>query len=169
MKKAHKIIILLLVVLIIIITIILMLLPKSKADSKESVKVDKIINCTLNNDYGNYVLKSNYFINSKEGVVLYVEAKEEISSKNKEVLEFQRQVFKVMYESSNNLYGGYDIKISDKSNTAVFEVKIDYEKMDIERYLEDQIALKNYYKDKGLLDEGLKVYYESRGAVCKEE
>ena len=75
---------------------------------------------------------------------------------------------KEQYKSNDNKYGGYSYNITKTDDTVISEVTIDYTKMDIEKFIEDNEAVKAYVNDDNQLTvEGVKKMYKSIGATCK--
>lgn len=129
-----------------------------------------ITRCTLENDQSSsgYVLNSNYSIYSTNGVVTSVRTKEVVTSDNNTILEYFKKTLNDEYTSASNTYGGYDFDVSIKDNTVVSTVTIDYNKMDLKKFISDNSSMKAYVnKDNKLTLEGAKKIYESFGATCK--
>ena len=59
----------------------------------------------------------------------------------------------------------HSVTVSDKS--FVITVTMDYEKMDITKYLQNNEELKKYSKDNKFLFDGIVNMYTQEGATCK--
>ncbi len=127
------------------------------------------ITCTLSqNDVVNgYKLESEYKINYKGDTVENVETVETVTTDSKELLDSFETSLNDTYSKTNETYGGYTYKVTKESDKVTSKVKIDYSKMDIEKFVKDQPALKTYVKNNKLLKNGIKSLYESMGATCK--
>lgn len=132
---------------------------------------ETVVKCKLTNNSGisGYKVNSTYTIYSKGNVVDKVVTKEVATSDSKEVLDVLEETLKSTYETTNKTYGGYtfDVKRDDTSITS--NVTIDYNKMDLDKYVKDNSALKAYVnKNNKLTTEGVKKIYTSMGATCEE-
>ncbi len=128
----------------------------------------KTTNCSLNNKQSNYEINTNYSINSKEGIVKNIKINQTIKSNDKKILkDFEKQINN-QYEYNNRLYGGYkySIKISEKELNS--NVSINYSEIDMEKFVKDNAAMKEYVNNKNQLTlEGIKKLYRSTGAKCE--
>ncbi len=128
------------------------------------------IECNLNSKdpSNNYELKTDYTIHAKGDIVEYVETTETIISDKESVLNYFKEYVESTYKSMNDSYGGYDNKVTVDGNKLVSTTKIDYTKMDMEKFIKDNTAMKSYVnKNNQLKVEGVKKIYEQLGAVCK--
>jgi len=130
----------------------------------------KTIDCTLStNDVINeYELKSIYKINYQGDYVVSVDTKEVITSEDTTVLDYFEATLKDTYSKTSEAYGGYDYQVVKDEGKVTSTVKIDYNKMDLEKFITDQPTLKSYVKDNKLLVTGVKSMYETMGATCSE-
>ena len=128
------------------------------------------VTCTYESDQSasGYKLKSEYNIYSDGDVVTKVETTETVESKNNTVLSYFEKQLKEQYKTNNEKYKGYDYKVTNKDGKVVSEVTIDYSKMDLNKFVEDNTAMKSFVnKDNKLTVKGVKSMYESIGAKCK--
>lgn len=135
-----------------------------------SLAKTKITKCTLTSDQSasGYVLDSTYEIYSKGDVVYKVSTKEVVTSKNNTVLQYFEKTLKDQYKSSNDIYGGYSYDVKTKDGKVSSTVTIDYNKMDLNKFVKNNTAMKSYVnKNNKLTLEGAKKLYESLGATCK--
>lgn len=126
--------------------------------------------CTLNNDQSasGYTINSTYNIYSTNGVVNSVETKEIVTSENTTILAYFEDLLKKQYEAANKSYGGYKFEVSKSDKKVTSTVSINYDKMDLAKFIKDNTAMKSYVnKSNKLTLEGAKKLYESLGATCK--
>lgn len=132
---------------------------------------EKITTCTLssNNVSNNYELKSTYEIYSRNDEVYKVETKEVVTSNSASILDYFEEYLNNTYKVANDKYNGYDYKVTKDNNQVVSKVIIDYNAMDLNKYIEDNTAMQSYVnKNNKLTLDGMKKIYESLGAVCEK-
>ncbi len=130
----------------------------------------QVSKCTLSNDQSasGYSINSTYNIYSTNGIVNSVQTKEVVTSKNTTILAYFEDLLKKQYESANSSYGGYEFKVSKTDNKVTSTVTINYEKMDLDKFVKDNASMKSYVnKSNKLTLDGVKKLYESLGATCK--
>ena len=113
---------------------------------------------------------AEYEINyDEEDVVAYVNITEKVESDDESYLETTRQTTKNIYETTNTNYGGYDCNVNINGNTLISKCKVDYTKMDLKKYIEDNPDISSIIKGKDSikLNESIKIY-ESLGAKCEK-
>ena len=128
------------------------------------------ITCTLESDQSasGYKLKSEYVIYSDGEVVSKVETTETVESTNNTVLAYFEKTLKEQYKTNNDKYKGYDYEVTNKDGKVVSSVTIDYSKMNLNKFIEDNEAMKSFVNsDNKLTVKGVKSMYESVGATCK--
>lgn len=149
-----------------IISVLSILLLSGCGTNKEVL----VTKCTSsqNNLQANYTLKSEYTIYSQKGVVNKVESVETINSSSEAILDYFDTYLTSTYEQANKVYGGYNNKITKNDDEVISKTTIDYKSMDMNKYVEDNSAMKNYVNSKNELTlEGIKVAYQSIGATCE--
>ena len=114
-----------------------------------------------------YILETKYVIKSKKDIVENVDITQTITSDKKEVLTKFENQFKEQYSYNKKVYGGYNYKISSNSKRVLSKVDIDYKKFDMQKFIKNNVAMKQYTKDNKFTLEGAKKLYSSSGAVCK--
>ena len=132
---------------------------------KEFVKT-----CTLtsNDPTTGYKLESEYKIYGEGDVANKVVTVETVATDDQDSLDYFEEYFKSTYDSINGIYGGYNNKVTNKDGKVTSETTIDYNKMDLAKYVKDNSAMKNYVnKDNKMLVDGLVKTYEALGATCK--
>ena len=134
-------------------------------EAKEST-----INCSLtsNNTASGYSLKSTYTIYAKKGEVEKVVTQEVVTSESSTILSAFETTLNQTYSKTNETYGGYTYKVTINGNTLTADTTIDYNKMNLAKYVEDNSSLKPYVNDNNMLTvDGLKTLYKSLGATCE--
>ncbi len=127
------------------------------------------ISCDLssNDVISGYKLESNYKLNYKGDYVTSVETVESVTSDNKDIIDVFNSTFEETYKTMQANYGGYTYNISNENGKVTAKVTIDYEKMNLSKFIEDQPTMKDYSKNGKLLVDEIKAIYESTGATCK--
>lgn len=149
-----------------IISVLSILLLSGCGTNKEVL----VTKCTSsqNNLQANYTLKSEYTIYSQKGVVNKVESVETINSSSEAILDYFDTYLTSTYEQANKVYGCYNNKVTKNDDEVISKTTIDYKSMDMNKYVEDNSAMKNYVNSKNELTlEGIKVAYQSIGATCE--
>jgi len=132
----------------------------------ESVKEVKSV-CTLNKNADETSVKSEYNIYSTEGYVDKVETIETVIADSDDILDEYEKLVKNTYSTYNKKYGGYTFDIDRKSDKLIVNTTIDYKKMDLEAFAEDNDGMESYMKNGKLSLTGIKELYESIGADCE--
>ncbi|MBR6073272.1 MAG: DUF1307 domain-containing protein [Bacilli bacterium] len=115
-----------------------------------------------------YKLVTDYKISSRKNIVEKIELKQTIESDSKEKLDNFKTNLEKQYKDNNSRYGGYSYNIKDEENKIVIELTIDYSKMDLNKFVTDNVAMKNYVNDKNQLTlDGAKKMYEASGNKCE--
>lgn len=128
------------------------------------------VNCTYKaTEVGNkYSLEANYVIKGKGDVAKSVSSTEIVTSDDSEILDYFEEYLNDTYENLNETYSGYIYKITRNDNQITSKVDINYNAMNIEKYIEDNTEMKKYVNSKNKLTiEGLKKIYKEMGATCK--
>lgn len=114
-----------------------------------------------------YKIENTYRIISKNGIVNKVIKKEIVISKKNEVLKSFEKQSKEQYEYNKKVYGGYTYQISNKKGRLEVDVTIDCNKMDLERFIKDNEAMKQFVnKNNKITLKGAKKLYKSISAKC---
>ncbi len=137
-----------------------------------SSKEEKVVKtCTLTSDQSasGYKLNSTYKIYATNDAVTKVETTEVVTSDNEAIRDYFVSTLETSYKTAEQTYGGYTYKVTDEYNKVTSTVTIDYNKMNLERFIEDNSAMKAYVnKDNKITLAGAKKIYESLGATCEE-
>lgn len=132
---------------------------------------EEIVNhCTLNsnNTASGYKLTSEYDVYSVDGEVNKVVTKEVVTSENESILDYFETYLKQTYNTQNETYGGTTNETTNENGAVTSTTTIDYNKMDLEKYLEDNTALSSYVNDNNKLKtDGVLSIYKSMGAICE--
>lgn len=143
----------------------LILLTSGCGSEKEVMKTCAL---TSNNVAQNYKMENEYKIYGKGKVVTKVVTTETITSSNQEILDYLEETVKETYDTNNAAYGGYTNKMTNKDGKLVSETTVDYNKMDVEKFVEDNSVMKSFVNSKNeLLIDGIVELYEAMGAACK--
>lgn len=133
---------------------------------KEELKTTK---CTLaSNDVVNgYKTTGTYEINHKNDMVESVKTTEVVESEKEEILKYMEEYLNTTYTTMNDNYGGYSFEVENKDNKVTSITTIDYNKMNIEKFVSENTVLKPYVKNNKLTIDGIKKLYTSIGATCE--
>ena len=158
-KKDNKILyVICAVLIIIIISVIIFLLLNNRNVICENVSNQKA---------DGYKIENTYNISSDKGIVNKVVIKEVITSEKKDVLNNYEKQLKDQYEYNKTIYGGYAYKINKSNGKLEADITVDYTKMNLERFIKDNEAMRQYTKDNKLTLDGARKLYESSGAKCR--
>ena len=137
--------------------------------TKLALSSNKQLVCTNKSDQSSngYVLETKYVIKSKFSKVKTINISESITSKDKKVLDKFEKQLKDNYSYNKKTYGGYKYKITNNNGVVTSNVIINYKKFDIEKFIDNNEAMKKYTKNNKLTLDGAKKMYESTGATCK--
>lgn len=130
---------------------------------------EESLKCTLSSKdaINGYSIESTYNIKAKNDLVESVDTIEEVTSDSEEILEAFETQLNDSYSKMNETYGGYEYSISIDGDKLTSKVTIDYNKMNIDQFIEDQPTLKSYAKKGKLKLDGVKSMYEALGATCE--
>ena len=146
---------------ILFISLFVILISGCGKSNKEVVST-----CTLssNQSSNGYKISSNYEIHSKDGLVNSVTTKETVESDNEQV----RSYFKKTLEdnTANESYGGYTYNVTEDGNKVISDVTIDYSKMNLDKFVNDNSQMKSYIRNNKISLDGMKKIYEALGATC---
>lgn len=147
------------------ITALALILTGCGNEEKEQVTKCKL---TSNVPASNYSLSSNYTIYSENNVVNKVITEEVVSSENEDVLEYFKEYLENTYKAQNDAYGGVINEVKVEDGKIISSTTIDYNKMNLKKYVEDNSILNNYVNDDNkLTTAGVVGIYQSLGAVCE--
>lgn len=163
MKKIiqdKRLLALIIVIIVVIICVVLLLL---------FVDEKKVVVCHMKSDQSRngYVLETNYTINAKGDYVEDVLIIETITSSNETILDkFEKQLTE-QYGSNKKNYKGYTYEVKVEKDKLKTNVKIDYNQFDLDKFIKDNVAMKDYTEDNKFTLDGAIRLYESTGAKCE--
>lgn len=148
---------------ILFISLFVILISGCGKSNKEVVST-----CTLssNQSSNGYKISSNYEIHSKDGLVNSVTTKEIVESDNEQVRSYFKKTLEDSYNTANESYGGYTYNVTEDGNKVISDVTIDYSKMNLEKFVNDNSQMKSYIKNNRISLDGMKKIYEALGATC---
>lgn len=119
--------------------------------------------------YGSeYSMNNEYKIYGTNELVSNVSTIEKVTSNDENVLNYFKETVDTQYKTINNTYGGYEYEFKKDGNSLTITTKVDYNKMDFDKYVSDNVAMKSYVnKDNKLTIEGSMKIYKAMGATCK--
>lgn len=127
-----------------------------------------VLKCSSLSKQSNYSIKTNYEIESSKDIVEKVIIEQIIESNDSNILdEFKRQ-FLEQYKANNISYGGYKYSVKIKENKLTAKIDIDYDKVDMQKFIKDNGAMKDYVNKKNQFTlNSAKKLYQSTGAKCE--
>lgn len=136
---------------------------KTNVNTNKDTAKETINTCTLSSDQSSngYTLSSNYEIHSKDGLVNSVTTKETVESDNEQVRSYFKKTLEDSYNTANESYGGYTYNVTEDGNKVISDVTIDYSKMDLEKFVNDNSQMKSYIKNNRISLDGMKKIYEA--------
>lgn len=148
---------------ILFISLFVILISGCGKSNKEVVST-----CTLssNQSSNGYKISSNYEIHSKDGLVNSVTTKETVESDNEQVRSYFKKTLEDSYNTANESYGGYTYNVTEDGNKVISDVTIDYSKMNLEKFVNDNSQMKSSIKNNRISLDGMKKIYEALGATC---
>ncbi len=131
---------------------------------------EKTIKCTNKISAEGVEYTADYEIVQKDDThVKSVKTKEVIISSDSDYLQSTKDSLEQTYGASNKQYGGYSCKVTVEKDKLTSDCTVDYEKMDLKKFVEDNPSAKIFIDDdyKATI-EGVKKTYEQLGAKCEE-
>ncbi len=144
---------------------LLVVLAAGCGNQKEVVKT-----CTLTSNQVSqgYKLESTYEIHAKGNLVEKVVTKEVVTTDKEQVISYFKNYLEKTYKTANETYGGYKYSVDTTDNSVTSNVTIDYNKMDLDKFVKDNSSMKSYVnKNNKIKLEGVTSIYEKLGATCK--
>ncbi len=127
----------------------------------------KVLTCTRTATLQEGVdMDLNYKVTYKGDYVLLVESEESVTADDKKILETMKTSVEETYAPYKDLeHYDYEVKIDGKK--LISKATINYEKLDIDKFVEIDESSKLLIKDGKVKIEDLKAVYEASGATCK--
>lgn len=133
-----------------------------------SMKKEVVTKCSNTSSQNKYEVTSNYNIYSKNDIVNKVVLEEVVKSSDQTTLSTMEKSYKNMYKAYNKSYGGYTYKVDNDGKTVKLTLTIDYQNIDMNKYIKDNVSFKDYLNDNNELTlEGIKNMYKFIGVKCK--
>lgn len=132
---------------------------------------EKVVKCTSssNQSASGYNITSNYDIYYSGEEVNKIITTETVESKNNTILAYFEKQLKNQYKQNNDNYGGYTYEVTNKDGKVVAAVTIDYSKMNLNKFIKDNPAMKSFInKSNKVTLKGVKSMYKSMGATCEK-
>lgn len=140
------------------------LIQKNVKDIKNK---EKTTTCTQKTNTDEYKLINEYVIYSTDEYVDKVVTTETIESDNEDILDTLEDYVDELYSTYDKKYGGYTYNIERKNGKLVAKTTIDYKKMDLEEFANDNEDFEKYIKNDKLLLSGVKELYKSMDIECE--
>lgn len=146
---------------------------EDKTSTKTEDKIDsnetKILTCTANKtDEVGSTIGAVYKVVYKGEYVDLIETEEKVTSDNEQVLNYYKETIEGVYLPFKDLEH-YDYNVVLKDNQVISTTKIDYSKIDTNKMIEINSAMKTIIKDGKVKVSDIRSLYESAqiGAVCE--
>lgn len=135
--------------------------------NKTSKEVIKHCKLTTNNTEEKYNLDVEYVLYGNGDYAKKLEIIETVTSSDDSVIEYFDEYLKDTYNKYNELYGSFTNKINKENGKLISNTIMEYDKMDLKKYAEDNSIIKDYVKNDKIMFKGLVELYETLGAVCE--
>lgn len=122
---------------------------------------------TVDNEYDNYLRNVTYIIHSDNQYVKTISIEENITSNDKSMIQYFKSYNDVLYENYSNIYGGYEYKITSNNKKVSITASIDYSKVDMDIYKENNSSYSGYFNKGRISTKGMKKMLEDKGYTCK--
>ena len=129
----------------------------------------KVVKCSYNVKTDQLEYSATYKITvTGDDFVESVSTEEILKSDEPDYLSQAKESAEELYSSANQQYGGYKYNVKISGNTLTSTCDIDYDKMDIEKYVEDNPTLTNFTENGKVKLSGVISIYEQLGAKCEK-
>ncbi len=127
----------------------------------------KTVKCTVKNDSSGYEATYKIYVKDDKYVSKVV-ATEIVKSDDSSYLAQVKEQVESIYKETNNTYGGYSYNVKVSGGKLTAECTMDYAKMNVSKYIEDNPSLTNFADENGnVLLSGVKSIYSQLGATCE--
>lgn len=137
------------------------------SEVKGTTTKSNLVECFNTSLNGPYKIDSNYSIYRNGDYVSKIVLKDTVKADHEMIKNDVLNSMKKKYDELNKKYGGYTYSVTVSDKSFVITVTMDYEKMDITKYLQNNEELKKYSKDNKFLFDGIVNMYTQEGATCK--
>ena len=130
---------------------------------------EKVIKCTNTINQGGIDYSATYEIYvDNNDIVKKVTTTEILKSDDNDYLEQSKESAESLYESASKEYGGYTYSVKVNGNTLTSKCTIDYTKMNVKKYVEDNPTLNTFADENNNVTlSGIKNLYSQFGAKCE--
>lgn len=145
---------------------------EDKTSTKTEDKIDsnetKILTCTATKTDEVSTIEAVYKVVYRGEYVDLIETEEKVTSDNEQVLNYYKETTEGVYLPFKDLEH-YDYNVVLKDNQVISTTKIDYSKIDTNKMIEINSAMKTIIKDGKVKVSDVRSLYESAqiGAVCE--
>ncbi len=146
------------IILILLLSIIILLITNGHKSGK--------MKCVYTSTSDAIETSSIYLITFKNNIVSNLETKEVIVSNDKTMLNEYKTALELVYSEYNNLEY-YDNTVTLKDNKLTTITKVNYEKLDINKFISIDKNNKELFNNNKVNLSTLKKIYKKNGAKCK--
>lgn len=131
---------------------------------------NKTLKCTVEKELGTIKYTAVYEIEyTSDEIVKSVVTTEKLISEDSDYLAESKTAAEDLYGSYDNAYGGYKYNVSINGDTLTSKCTVDYTKMNVKKYVEDNPSLTNFADENNNVKlSGVKSIYSQLGAKCEE-
>ena len=145
---------------LLLIPVFLLLLTGCFGGNKKTV-------CTLTKEADGLKISVEYTLNHDDKYISNVVFDETYEASDKDTADYYENYVKELYEGAKEKYGGYEVDIQRDNLTIKALIKINYEKVDMTKLLEDTPDLTSFVEDNKMLYDKMTSYYNLAGLTCK--
>lgn len=131
---------------------------------------EKTMKCTTSINNNSLDYSATYEISyTEDEIVKSVKTTEVLKSDDSDYLNQAKESAEDLYKNANSEYGGYSYNVKVSGNTLTSKCTVDYTKMNVKKYVEDNPSLTNFSdKDNNVKLDGVIQIYEALGAKCEK-
>lgn len=128
---------------------------------------EKVMNCTRTLNQSGVKMDLKYTVKYKGNYVTVVQSEEKVTTDDVATLEAYKEQVEKMYSVYDNIeHYNYDVAID--GNTLTSKADINYEKIDTDKLIEIDSAVKQLIKDGKILVSDIESVYTQLGATCEK-
>ena len=150
------------IIKILIFVCLLLILSGCKSKEYMECKID------LQNSLDNYSLTAVYKIYYEKSFVTKIVKEEKYVTSDPSKLDYINEYQSLDYYNLSDRYGGVEYNIKLEKDKLIINANIDLKKFDIKAMVKDGNIDKDYVISNRLTKGGIKRFYESKGAICKD-
>ena len=127
------------------------------------------ITCNINveNNSREYTLNGEYKIYHKNSYVKKIEKVDLYTSENRDIIDFISESKDIELSNLNDNYGGFNYEIFKDKKSVKVKTLVILDDVNIKKMLKDGYIDKYYVNNNQLTLGGIRLYYESKGAICE--